>query len=68
MGQTSALGTQAGLMHAIFIDYERLNSLTVRNHYLIPRMDDILDSLGRAKVFSALEANSGYCKMVFSDD
>ena len=42
------------------VDYRRLNAITVRDAYPIPRMDECIDSLGHAKVFSTLDANSGY--------
>eukprot|EP00171_Calliarthron_tuberculosum_P022350 IDg22350t1 len=42
------------------IDCRLLNALAVRNHYPIPRIDECLDSLGTSKIFSALDANSGY--------
>jgi hypothetical protein len=42
------------------IDYRRLNTVTVRDSYPLPRMDECIDSLGDARVFSALDCNSGY--------
>ena len=42
------------------VDYRRLNAITVRDSYPIPRMDECMDSLGTAKTFSTLDANSGY--------
>jgi len=42
------------------VDYGRLNERTVKHVYLIPRMDDCLDSLGDATVFSTLDCNAGY--------
>jgi dUTPase len=45
------------------IDYRRLNALTVRDSYPLPRMDDCLDSLGAANIFSTLDANSGYWQL-----
>jgi hypothetical protein len=42
------------------VDYRKLNAVTERDVYPLPRMDDCLDSLGDAKVFSTLDANSGY--------
>eukprot|EP00171_Calliarthron_tuberculosum_P020077 IDg20077t1 len=50
------------------IDYRGLNVLTVRDHYPIPRMDECLDSLGTSKIFSALDANSGYWQMAVAAD
>ena len=42
------------------IDYRKLNDLTVKDSYPLPRIDECLDTLGHAKVFSTLDANSGY--------
>ncbi len=42
------------------VDYRKLNSVTVSNTYPLPRMDDCLDSLGNAKVFSTLDCKSGH--------
>ena len=35
----------------------------MKNSYLIPRMDDCIDSLAEATVFSALDANCVYWKI-----
>jgi len=43
-----------------YVDYRRLNQRTVKDVYPIPRMDDCLDSLGDATVFSTLYCNAGY--------
>ncbi|XP_064472866.1 uncharacterized protein LOC135387695 [Ornithodoros turicata] len=42
------------------IDYRRLNAITAANHQPIPRIDDVLDSLGPSRYFSALDITSGY--------
>ena len=42
------------------VDYRKLNALTIRDSYPIPRMDECIDSLGDAGIFSTLDANSGY--------
>jgi Reverse transcriptase (RNA-dependent DNA polymerase) len=42
------------------IDYRKLNAITVRDTYPLPRMDECIDSLGDAVVFSTLDCNSGY--------
>jgi len=43
-----------------FVDYRRLHERTVKDVYPIRRMDDCLDSLGDATVFSTLDCNAGY--------
>ena len=41
------------------VDCRRLNSLTRRDSYPIPRMDECIDSLGDATIFSTLDCSSG---------
>ena len=48
------------------VDYRRLNAMTVRDAYPIPRMDECIESLGDAKVFSTLDANSGYWQILIA--
>lgn len=42
--------------------------MTKRDSYPIPRMDDCLDSFGKATVFTTLDANWGYWKIPLDDD
>lgn len=48
----------------LFVDYGRLNQATVAETYRLPRIDDRIDCLGDANVFSALHANCGYWKIL----
>ena len=41
-------------------EYRRLNDMTVKDTYPLPRVDDCIDFLGEASVFSMLECDSGY--------
>ena len=42
------------------IDYRMLNKVTVRNTYPLPRIEDCLNQLGRAKHLTTLDLLSGY--------
>ena len=42
------------------VDYRRLNTVTKKDVYPLPRIDDILDTLGRAKYFTTLDLSAGY--------
>ena len=50
------------------VDYRRLNAMTVRDTYPIPRMDECLDSLGEANVFTTLDCNSGYWQIPVAEE
>jgi hypothetical protein len=42
------------------VDYRALNEVTVKNKYLLSRIDDLFDQLRGACVFSKIDLRSGY--------
>ena len=42
------------------VDYRRLDAITVKDSYPLPRIEDCLDSLRDATCFTTLDCNSGY--------
>ncbi|CAN4123261.1 unnamed protein product [Withania somnifera] len=45
------------------IDYRRLNKVTVKNKYPLPRINDLFDRLRGAAVFSKIDLRSGYHRL-----
>jgi hypothetical protein len=44
-------------------DYWSLNEVTIKNKYLLPRIDDLFDQLKDAKYFSKIDLRSGYYQL-----
>nr|GEX96694.1 putative reverse transcriptase domain-containing protein [Tanacetum cinerariifolium] len=42
------------------IDYQELNNLTVKNHYLLPMIDDLFNQLQGSSVYSKIDLKLGY--------
>ncbi|GJT44910.1 putative reverse transcriptase domain-containing protein [Tanacetum coccineum] len=42
------------------IDYRELNKLMVKNHYPLPRIDDLFDQLQGSSVYLKIDLRSGY--------
>jgi hypothetical protein len=45
------------------VDYRSLNDVTIKNKYLVPRIEDLFDKMRGARVFSKIDLMSGYQQM-----
>ena len=58
----------AGSSWRMCIDYRKVNSLTKKDAYPLPRIEDSLDALGGNKLFSTLDLTAGYWQVELDDD
>ena len=50
------------------IDYKKLNDVTVKDSYPLPRIADCLDSLSTGRYFSAFDLRSGYFQVMMEEE
>ena len=50
------------------MDFRQLNKVTVKNRYPLPRIDDLMDQLRGAAVFSKIDLKSGYHQIRVKDE
>jgi hypothetical protein len=49
------------------VDYRSLNEVTIKNKYLLPRIEDLFDQMKGASVFSKIDLRSGYHQLKIRD-
>jgi len=50
------------------VDYRLLSVVTKKDSYPLPRMDECIDSLGEATIFSTLDCNAGYWQVAIAPE
>ena len=42
------------------VDYRKLNDVTIKNKYPLPKIEDLFDQMNGAKIFSKIDIRTGY--------
>lgn len=50
------------------VDYRALNQITIKNEYLIPRIDDTLENLKKSKIFSKIDLKTVYWQVPIKEE
>ena len=50
------------------IDYRRLNRVTIRNQYPLPRIDELFDQLQGSRVYFKIDLRSGYHQLMVQEN
>ena len=51
-----------------WVDFRKLNNITVKDNYPLPLIDETLDKLRGAKFYSSIDLASGYWQMALDDE
>ena len=49
-------------------DYRQLNKITVKNRFPLPRIDDCIDRLKHARIFTGIDLQSGYHQLPIAEE
>jgi hypothetical protein len=49
------------------VDYRKLNDVTIKDAYPLPKINESLDTLSRAKYFCTLDLTSGYWQVAMNE-
>lgn len=54
--------------HRVCIDYRRVNQKIIRDHYPLPLIEDQLDHLAKARVYTTLDMKDSYFHVVIDEE
>ena len=50
------------------MDYWALNTVTIKNRYPLPLIDELLDQLAGARIFSKIDLTAGYNQICIQEE
>ena len=50
------------------MDYKALNGITIKNHYPISRIADLIESLSKASIFTKIDLKWGYNNVCIKEE
>ena len=59
-----AVGKKDGNYVRVCIDYRKLNSISASDPYQMPRVDEMIDKIGKAKFITTLDLTKGYYQVI----
>ena len=60
MGSNCVVAKRHDVSLRLCTDYRKLNAVTIKNKYPLPRIDELFDQLGGSRFFSKICLRSGY--------
>ena len=67
MGRSGSVAKKKDKTLRLCIDYRKLNRVTIKNRYPLPRIDDLFDQLRGARVYSKIDLRTGYHQLRVRD-
>lgn len=67
MGRSNSIYPEENKNSPICMQYLKFNAITKRHSYVIPHMDECIDTIGKATVILIIDATSGYWQIKIDD-
>ena len=68
MGSNCAVAKRPDKSLRLYIEYRKLNAVTIKNKYPLHRIDELFDQLRGSRFFSKIDLRSGYHQLKVRED